>query len=93
MNNMDLISEGKPVILPYIPSDMGEVTFERWKTKIKFFHKRCLSIEEGKEELEEEFNKFFDTKNREVFSIKLNTFLEGIHDKLVLAVIYKERIE
>lgn len=38
MNNMDLISEGRSVILPYLPFDKGEITFERWKTRIKFFH-------------------------------------------------------
>ena len=93
MNNMNLISEGRPVIFPYNPSDNGEIVFERWKTRIKFFHKKHPSIEKGTEELEEEFNKFFNTKDREVLSIKLNTFLEGVYDKLILAVIYKERVE
>ena len=92
MNNMDLISEGKPVILPYLPSDNGEVTFERWKTKIKFFHSSSAFIY-AKEKIEEEINDFLEKEDRIFVDLKFNRSLENLGEKVVVLLIYKEWIE
>ena len=91
MRNMDLISEGKPVILPYLPSDMGEVVFERWKTKIKFFHKSAAY--EAKELVEKEVNDFLEKEDRIFVDLKFNCSLENLGEKVVILLIYKERVE
>lgn len=91
MNNMDLISEGRPVILPYIPSEKGDIIFERWKTKIKFFHKSAT--QNAKEKIEEEVNKFLEREDRIFVDIKFNCIPENFSEKVVVLLIYKERIE
>ena len=91
MNNMSLISEGRPVIFPYLPSDEGEVTFERWKTKIKFFHKS--TAQNAKEKIEEEVNKFLEREDRIFVDIKFNCVPANFSEKVVVLLIYKERIE
>lgn len=91
MNNMDLIFEDKPVISPYLPSDLGEVTFERWKTKIKFFHK--LAAKNAKEKIEEEVNKFLKREDRIFVDIKFSCISENFGEKVVVLLIYKERVE
>lgn len=93
MNNMDLISEGKPVILPYLPSDMGEVTFERWKTKVKFFYSHYESTEKCLSEVEDKMNDFFNTKDRELCDMKMNMRLDSLYDKVIVLAKYKERVE
>lgn len=88
---MDLISEGKPVILPYTSSDEGEIIFERWKTKIKFFHQSAA--QNVKEKIEEEVNNFLERENRIFVDIKFNCIPENFSEKVVVLLIYKERVE
>ena len=92
MSNMDLISEGKSIIFPYNPSDMGEVTFERWKTRIKFFHSSSAFIY-AKEKIEEEVNDFLEKEDRIFVDLKFNRSLENLGEKVVVLLIYKERVE
>ena len=91
MNNMDLISEGKPVILPYIPSEKGEIVFERWKTRIKFFH--SSATDGAKEKIEKEVNNFLEKEDRIFVDLKFNRFLENLGEKVIVLLIYKERVE
>lgn len=91
MKNMDLISEGKPVILPYLPSDKGEVIFERWKTRIKFFH--GSAADGAKEKVEKEVNDFLEKEDRIFVDLKFNRSLENLGEKVIVLLIYKERIE
>ena len=91
MINMDLISKGKQVILPYIPSDKEDVIFERWKTRIKFFHKSAAY--EAKEIVEKEVNDFLEKEDRIFVDLKFNCSLENLGEKVVVLLIYKERVE
>lgn len=91
MNNMDLISEGKPVILPYLPSDKGEIVFERWKTRIKFFH--SSSAYGAREKVEKEVNDFLEKEDRIFVDLKFNCSLENLGEKVLVLLIYKERVE
>ena len=88
---MDLISEGKPVILPYLPSDAGEVTFERWKTRVKFFH--SSPVDGAKEKVEKEVNEFLEKEDRIFVDLKFNRSLENLGEKVIVLLIYKERVE
>ena len=91
MNNMNLISEGRPVILPYLPSDKREIVFERWKTRIKFFHKSAA--QNAKEKIEEEVNKFLEREDRFFVDIKFNCVPANFSEKVVVLLVYKERVE
>lgn len=87
----NLISEGKPIIFPYNPSDNGDIVFERWKTKIKFFHKSAA--QNAKEKIEEEVNEFLKREDRIFVDIKFNCIPENFSEKVVVLLIYKERVE
>ena len=88
---MDLISEGKPVILPYVSSDMGDIVLEKWKTKIKFFHSSAAY--EAKEKVEKEVNDFLEKEDRIFVDLKFNCSLGNFGEKIVVLLIYKERVE
>lgn len=87
----NLISQGKPVVLPYLSSDNGEVIFEQWKTKIKFFH--SSSAFDAKEKVEKEVNDFLAREDRVLVNIKFNCIPENLSEKVIILLIYKERVE
>ena len=87
----DLISQGPPTILPYIPSAEGDIVIEQWKTKIKFFHNS--SAFDAKEKLEKEVNDFLAREDRVLVNVKFNCILENLSEKIIILLIYKERVE
>ena len=87
----DLISQGSPVILPYIPSAEGDVVIEQWRTKIKFFHSSSAS--DAKEKVEKEVNDFLARGDRVLVNVKFNCIPENLSEKVVILLIYKERVE
>ena len=88
----DLISYGSPpIVLPYNPSGEGEMVVERWKTKIKFFH--SSSAFDAKEKLEKEVNDFLARGDRVLVNVKFNCILENLSEKIIILLIYKERVE
>ena len=87
----NLISEDKPIIFPYNPSDNGEVIFERWKTRVKFFH--SSAVYGAKEKVEKEVNDFLAREDRVLVNIKFNCIPENLSEKIIILLIYKERVE
>lgn len=87
----NLISEGKPILFPYNPSDNGEVIFERWKTRVKFFHSSAAYG--AKEKVEKEVNDFLEKEGGIFVDLKFNCSLENLGEKVVVLLIYKERVE
>lgn len=87
----DLISQGSPTILPYIPSAEGEVVIEHWRTKIKFFH--GSSALGAKEKIEKEVNDFLAREDRVLVNVKFNSIPENLSEKVIILLIYKERVE
>lgn len=87
----NLISEDKPIIFPYNPSDNGEVIFEKWKTRIKFFHSSAAY--DARQKVEKEVNDFLEKEDRVFVDIKFNCSLENLGEKVVVLLMYKERVE
>ena len=87
----DLISQGSPTILPYIPSAEGDVVIEQWRTKIKFFH--SSSAFDTKEKVEKEVNDFLARGDRVLVNVKFNCIPENLSEKVIILLIYKERVE
>lgn len=87
----NLISEGKPTILLYNPSDNGEVIFEKWKTRIKFFHTSAAL--DARQRVEKEVNDFLEKEDKILVDLKFNCSLESLGEKVVVLLIYKERVE
>ena len=87
----DLISQGPQTILPYIPSAEGDVVIEQWRTKIKFFH--SSSAIDAKEKVEKEVNDFLAREDRVLVNVKFNSIPENLGEKVIILLIYKERVE
>lgn len=87
----DLISQGPQTILPYIPSAEGDVVIEQWRTKIKFFH--SSSAFDAKEKVEKEVNDFLARGDRVLVNVKFNCIPENLSEKVIILLIYKERVE
>lgn len=85
----DLISQGSPTILPYIPSAEGDVVIEHWRTKIKFFH--SSSAFDAKEKVEKEVNDFLARGDRVLVNVKFNCIPENLSEKVIILLIYKEK--
>lgn len=81
---------GPPVILPYKPAE-GDVVIEQWRTKIKFFH--SSSAFDAKEKVEKEVNDFLARGDRVLVNVKFNCIPENLSEKVIILLIYKERVE
>lgn len=91
MNNMNLISEGNSR-----GSFQDTISFfrpapEKWKTKIKIFHETSPSS--AFRDIEKEINTFLDSKDIKICDIKFNSRVDGCGEKIIVLLIYKERVE
>ena len=77
-------------IFPFIEGE-GDVIIEQWRTKIKFFHSSSAS--DAKEKVEKEVNDFLARGDRVLVNVKFNCIPENLSEKVIILLIYKERVE